>query len=315
MFNEILKNTKLDSDLIELSKIMKAHVRDNKDLVVAVTGFRGIGKSLFSFVLANLCDPNFTFEKNVCFIPTEEKIKTMLNNTPPYETLVIDEAVKGMYKMDFMTSGVKFLYKKFTTDRKFNRIVFLNIPNLEALTAGFRKDIVNLWIHFFEVGWCHVYNRKHMPIGTDVWSEDEIKDIVSDKKCINPEYQRWKLKKLSNFMFEINFTKENYETLYVKSGIERIYERLSKEANMEMDKVDEETPEAKERFKMPFAIQCIHNKEVHKESYMSQSKRTGIPLTTLNRIVKSCESKPSNINNDDIIVPKNQPVANLPAPI
>lgn len=248
VFNHFMDGVRLDPDIIKLTKNMVAHVKDNKDIVCAITGFRGTGKSLLSFLLTFLINKNFDFDRHVVLLPTEENIKNRLNALNPYEALVIDEAVRSLYKMDYATSSVKVLYKKFTTDRKFNRIVFLNIPDINSLTFGFRNEILNFWIHMYDVGKAVLLRRNEKVISSDPFEIETLKKYYRNSKLYTKEDTVKILSKLPNYVGELHFDEKSYKKLYVDSGIEDVYNELSKRANLAAD--EEEAKQVTESVKM-----------------------------------------------------------------
>ena len=142
MFTEALKKTELHPSITTTFKNIKTHVRNNNDVVVGITGFRGSGKSLLSMIGSYIVNNNsFSIENNMVLVPTVDNIMKALDKTKKYNSLIIDEAIRSMHSMDFMNPATIALSKKFQQERKFNRVVFLNIPDFLELTKAFRKII------------------------------------------------------------------------------------------------------------------------------------------------------------------------------
>lgn len=105
-------------------------LRLDNDRVIIIEGDEGTGKSSFAFSLAKYIDPNFCLD-NVVFTP--EQFIDNFNNSDKYRAIVWDEAVTGLYSMDFMSKTQGKLIKMFTTARKKNLFLIIVIANIDML--------------------------------------------------------------------------------------------------------------------------------------------------------------------------------------
>lgn len=135
----------------ELADIIKFPTTIGKDNVVVIAGGEGDGKSLFQhYGLGPALDPEYDLWRSVVYTDSMDEFNEK------YEYLkinwAIDEAIRVLYKLDFMLGIAKDLVKKFAADvRKEKGAVhsFL-IPDISELNKYFREQRVTTWIEFIQ---------------------------------------------------------------------------------------------------------------------------------------------------------------------
>lgn len=145
------RNTIQRQRLMRFLDAIKWRVEHNMDVVVAVCGPRGIGKSSFAIVCALILrDMGLDFSMDdVLFGPEALERAIPLMATTRRRVYVFDEMIDLAYSRNAMTALNRGITQFMTKLRKMNNVVFLNIPRFKTLDTGFRNDIVHVWIEVF----------------------------------------------------------------------------------------------------------------------------------------------------------------------
>ena len=81
MFAPYIKNVKLDPMFAKYTRACRKRVlKNNRDVCLAISGPRGIGKTLLSMVIAYLMRKSLSWD-NFVFVPTPENVRHKLDNT------------------------------------------------------------------------------------------------------------------------------------------------------------------------------------------------------------------------------------------
>lgn len=120
-------------------KILKQRLRGDWDIVIALTGEEGVGKTTLGILLAQAIDKEFTMQKNVAFIPDEKQIMEGFNGLPPLSAYLIDEAVKALNKWSWFNSLQQAIIKMYAVARFQNKCTILCMPRFRDLTENFRN--------------------------------------------------------------------------------------------------------------------------------------------------------------------------------
>ena len=164
----------IDKDLLTLVKQIRKRLKDDKDIVISITGEEGSGKSCLAVLLGCLIDIKFDLRDNISYIPDSKEIVREFNRLNPYQCYVIDEAIRSLYKMQFMSKLQQALVEMWATERYQNKVTILVIPRFRDLTENFRNHRVKLWIHVLERGHAIVYIKDDDAHNTDPWYIDEV---------------------------------------------------------------------------------------------------------------------------------------------
>ena len=241
----------LDKNLRYLIHFIKRRLRKDWDIVIAMSGEEGSGKSTCGGLIAALIDKNFNLIDNMALLPDEKQIVSEYMKLKKYQCYVIDEAVRAFYKMSFMSKMTQTLVRMWATERYQNKATILIIPRFTDLVENFRNHRVKLWIHVIARGRALVYIRDDDPHNNDPWSINYARTV---KKRYNAKKNLSLLtieervsieKKLPNFLFEFKFPdytpefKKAYQKLKVKSRDILTEQKLSTEEKKTPDKIRE----------------------------------------------------------------------------
>lgn len=172
-FKEILIQTYGEETLRPIIKLAKKIrnqlIRQDRDVVIGITGFEGEGKSTLAVILSILIDPKFDFDLNVSYLPSAEEITKEFNRLKPGQVYLVDEAIKGLYKMNFQSSLQQTIIKMYATERYQNKCTLLLMPRFTDFTENFRNHRIRTWINVIERGKAIVYIKDRDQTTQDPW--------------------------------------------------------------------------------------------------------------------------------------------------
>lgn len=105
--------------------LAKQIIKDDWDMVFAVDGYEGSGKSVLAQQCAKYCDPSFDISR-VCFTPKE--FLKAINTSEKYQAVVYDEAYDGMSSRASMMEVNRTLMGALAEIRQKNLFVFIVLP-------------------------------------------------------------------------------------------------------------------------------------------------------------------------------------------
>jgi len=167
--------------LSEIALQVRARLRDKRDIVFAITGEEGEGKSVLSIQLARLIcgtDVPFGLENNVIFDPDPKSVGKKIYDLPHFSPVIVDEAVKVAYKGNFMHGSQKFLKQLFSVCRGQYKCIILCIPNFRDLDLFFRQHRVGRWLFVVNRGMAVSLMKRRNPFDSDPWRVKENFEIV-----------------------------------------------------------------------------------------------------------------------------------------
>lgn len=228
-------------DVKSVAKIIRKVQKQDKDMVVGVSGGEGIGKSTLIILLMIMLDRKFKFSRNLIFMPTEELIKKSIYKLPKKTPLSFDEAMKSFYKRDWQKKERKALNVLFSVVRKRNLAFFFAIPNIWDLDSYYLQHRIKMWIYVVERGKALIFLRDDNPFEDDCWHRKENKKVVNralkGKVMVSPQVMANALKKSKNFAYEMTFPDlpEKMKETYVRKAEEE-FEKIEGEEDVENDK-------------------------------------------------------------------------------
>jgi hypothetical protein len=188
--------------------MVNTRLRADKDLVVAVTGEEGGGKTALSGGLAACISPVFSWRTHALMQPTESDMRNLITSLPKFEPVIADEAIKILYKLNWQSKGQRFLNMMYAQCRKENKLSILNIPRFVDLNEYFRNQRVKIWIHIVEeisnkkkVGYAVVFVKSKLASAKDPWRLEEM----------NKQFELYVKKKR---LHETDFDLEEWFTFY-----------------------------------------------------------------------------------------------------
>jgi hypothetical protein len=172
----------LDSNLKLFAREIRKDLRDEGHVVIGVTGYPGKGKSNDTAICSALIDENYSFDKNICFIPTAKEIEEMYLSLPMYSVLHIDEASKSMHKHKWHERVQQKLNELYDTDREGHFLcTFLLMPRFNNFTENFRNFMIKYWIDIPRKGLMVFYIRDEDKDVRDPWHMDESYKMKKQK--------------------------------------------------------------------------------------------------------------------------------------
>jgi hypothetical protein len=196
------------------AELVNQRLNNDYDLVVAITGEEGVGKSTLAIQLGLKIDKDFDLVKNIAYLPDEKEIEDKFHNLQPKQCFIVDEAIRVFYKLRWMDKFQIRLNQMYMTERWQNKCTFLLIPRFTDLNESFRNHRVNIWIHVIDRGVALVFKKISENIfSTDPWKmkeNDKVLDkyLVKNKKLFGvdlEEYIEFLSKNTPNFVTAIEF--------------------------------------------------------------------------------------------------------------
>lgn len=165
-----------------LADLIKTRQDSDMDAVLAISSDEGLGKSTLSIQLAMLIIQNFDLEKNMAY--ANKEIMAKFKDLEPNKGLIIDEAIRAIYKRDWMKNLNKTLIKLFAQIRFKRLFIILNIPNFLDLDKQIRNHRVFMWIHIYERGKAVIFKRSD-----SAYDKEDPWDLRSGQKIVRRYYK------------------------------------------------------------------------------------------------------------------------------
>jgi hypothetical protein len=159
--------------LERFAKKLLERVKQDFDIVIGVTGTEGEGKSTFAIQLARAVG-NFRLTRNVMFSPRSTDVKKLITSLPKYSPVILDEAIKVLYKLKWNDKIQKLLNEFYNLCRQENQISIMCMPRFTDFNEYFRNHRIKVWIHILERGVAVVFVKDTNPLSRDVWHIDEM---------------------------------------------------------------------------------------------------------------------------------------------
>lgn len=126
------------------------YLRQDRDMVIAITGEEGSGKSTLGLCLSLVANHAFDIDLDILY--TVEDITERLKTVGRYQTLLLDEAVEFAFSRNAMKRDQKKVIQTFMQVRQKNLFFILLIPNFSDMDKYFRKWRIKRWLHVKERG-------------------------------------------------------------------------------------------------------------------------------------------------------------------
>lgn len=177
---DLINKSQLDRNLVSLVNAIKARVNNKWDIVIAIDGEEGSGKSTLGIIMGYLLDDKFDLEANVSYLPSTKQMETKFWSLKSKQVFMVDEAIKALYKMRFMDKFQNRINEMYATERWQSKITLLLLPRFTDLNEFFRNHRVKFWIH--------IVDRGHAV----AFAKDETNIATSDRWHLKEEYNRIK---------------------------------------------------------------------------------------------------------------------------
>ena len=202
----------LDSNGKLLCRTFYKRVRSDRDVVIALTGDEGEGKSNCAIQIAKESSPSFDIETDEVGSTLKQELQEKILDKKKYCAIVVDEAIKRLYKQNWQSKSQRFLNQLYTLCRQENKITVLCLPRFIDLNEFFRNHRVKFWIHIVQRGTAVVFMKDWSPFTKDPWwmvENQKIIDIQARNKSIVDIDVNLKVKILSkskNFLLSFTFS-------------------------------------------------------------------------------------------------------------
>lgn len=312
----------LDRSLKLFCYYIRKDLREEKDHVIAVTGYPGVGKSQCAAIISCLVDRKYAFHKNICFIPTSSEIERRYMGLSIFSVLHIDEASRGLHKQKWYDAVQQKLNLLYDTEREGHFLcTFVVMPRFQNFTENFRNFRIKYWINIVERGLAIVYKRDEDKDCRDPWHIDEnYKKKSKMREFRTNVYQRnmpdivRTERKCPNFLFYFRIPE-------IPRDIWAEYKHLKKTSRDELTIESEreiETPQQKKDRERKELLQKI--KELKEKGYTDTelAATLSVTLSRLKTLLKEVEVlnikerlllKSGNINADRNIVSRSKNIS------
>lgn len=235
-------------DMTELSYHYINRIKNHYDVVQAVSGYEGEGKSTFSKIEGAVCsrlqDLPFSIADNVLYAPTSEEVtQKILFELPRGAYIDGDEAVRMLYKLKWWEPMQIYINQIYKVCRKYGKISNFNMPCFWDFNTGFRNTRIFIWVHIITRGRAIVLGKENAPFVEDPWhfkeNQKSWQKLTRGKKVLDISFddKLTHLQKSKNYMGEIPFPKLPGYTM-------KVYEMIADEYKSEFQ-ADSGTPTLK----------------------------------------------------------------------
>lgn len=241
----------ITSTIKTIAKHTKKRLRDKYDLILAITGFRGKGKSTLARELAKEIYPNFDIEKCTLFAPSSKVVKEKMRKLPKYSCFILDEAIRCLNRREWWKNTA--INTTFTIGRDEYKAVIACVPEIGWLDRNF-LSMVTLWIHIVDRGVAIVFSKNPIPAAKDPWHTEELYNFIARKLSKKHFFEMtlndiiMAASKHPSFMYCLKFSKSSSEE-------EALYDRLKREKKYIKE---EEKLSARTRWRLNIIAQLCH---------------------------------------------------------
>lgn len=159
---------------------IKNNLKEENYEIIAVTGFAGTGKSQLGALQGCLIDDNYSFGKNINFIPSSKQVESDYLRLAMYSYLHIDEASRSIHKHKWYEKTQQKLSTLYDTEREGHYLCScLIMPRFGNFTENFRNFFIKYWINIVCRGVAIVYRRDEDKDTKDPWN---IEESIKTKK-------------------------------------------------------------------------------------------------------------------------------------
>jgi adenylate kinase family enzyme len=273
---------KEESDIQMLAKRVKRRLHKDWDIVIAITGEEGSGKSSLAIQLGRLIDKDFDLEKNELFSPTTKELKKKMIGLPKFAVIIVDEAIKTMYKLNWSSRLSIFMNQLYALARKENKATILCMPRFRDFNEYFRNHRIKVWIHILERGRAVMFAKDWSPFCKDPWWCDENQKLIEKgtgrQKVISIDFNKKVkfLERTKNFVMEFEFEDLEEETRIKYKELVNKY----KYKDMNVDQLGER--EKLNRDRLTTTLKVLKGQGL---TYAQIQKLTGIPWETTRHLL------------------------------
>jgi hypothetical protein len=260
----MVKRISISKGMYELAQGIHLRQHYEYDFVGASLGAVGVGKSTFAIELglaiSRLNKLKFSLDKNIIYAPTYEELIRRLKELPLYSVLIIDEAIRTMYKRNWSRAGQKELNEVFTLIRQKYLAIILCIPSLDDLDSYYIRQRLVLIFHVFVRGRVYVLARSSNIFNPDPYYMKKANVLYETAEFKGGNEVIKVVRKLPNFIMWFRFAK-------LPEKLENSYKELKARYTLDLEKQESQL-ELKQKQTENLLIEAI------KELYDSSTKWT-----------------------------------------
>ncbi len=283
-----------EEELAEFAKYINKRLRKDWDLVIAITGEEGVGKSTLANLILWYLDDNYSVERNNLFNPNVEEVKEhILHKLPRYSGVNLDEAIRVMYKLKWYDKLSIFLNQVYALCRKENKCTVLCIPNFQDLNPFFRQHRVRVWIHCLDRGKAVMFIKDNSPFVEDKWhlkeSQKSINKTLRKYSILErtPDIMLKGLEKCTNFFSLLSYGP-------MPDQMAKEYKELASLVKYDLEVGQEETMARKWRKTAEQAVLHLHETGAQQRDI---ADIMNMSVSTVNRMIHKTQKELPNANN------------------
>ena len=302
--NPVRKAREGEEDLRKyINRLFHRRLKGDWDSVIAVCGEEGVGKSTLALLIAWYIDQLFTVERNVIGSPDTKQIHEKLTNLPRYSAVIVDEAIKVMYKLGWQNRAQIMLNTVYSVCRAENKLSLLCMPKFGDFNSYFRQHRIKIWIQVVERGRALVFVRNPFAdFVEDAWNMKEnaklITKMMRGRQYVEVDQEEYveALKQTKNFAFEFTFND-------VPEDIKAEYKTYKDKVRMELDIEDVKGITKLYRDSTKAAIRLLNTELGLTQQQLSEELT--LSIYTINQLLKELGLRPSDQKKAKLNKPSN----------
>lgn len=229
-----------EEQLYEFCRLILARLHNDWDIVIGICGEEGSGKSTLANLMGWYIDDKFTPRRNIIANPNLQEVSDrLLRGMPRYSVVIVDEAIKIMYKLGWQSKIQILMNTVFSVCRAQNKLVILCMPKFTDFNHYHRQHRIKVWVQIIKRGHAMVFVKDRSPFIKDCWHLDENNKVLNTYAKQKPlasfddeDYIR-ALRRVGSYAFEFEFQEP-------PEDVKNEYLEIKKEMTVNLDTSGEE---------------------------------------------------------------------------
>lgn len=279
----------------DLVNMLAYRARNGYDSVTAWCGMRNVGKSVGAQRVVSAFQEKlghkYKLKRDTLFKNASlNDIVTNIKSKPLPRGIILDEAEKFFYRMDWQNAEQNELIKFLSFARVYRKHLFLLLPHFTDMRTSFRNSEITLWIQGIKQGFAVVFLQDTNLFEEDRWHMRENKKIwrrmSRGRNVLNPNTQLDILSHTVNYIGDFHFDDldEEWKQEYLQCKLGAFND--NQEAEQPLGKIENKYRSAFYQTLPYFLEKGMKPKEIEAV--------TGIPSTTINNIMKRLKLRPED---------------------
>lgn len=269
--------------LYKFCKQIRKRLENDWDLVIGICGEEGSGKSTLAMIMALYLDVAFTPRRNIVASPNVQDVsENLLGKLPRYSPVIVDEAIKVMYKLGWHTSAQLLLNTVMSVCRAQNKVALLCMPRFMDFNEYNRQHRIKIWVEVVKRGRAFVFVRDLSPFINDVWHLKENQEVyekaTKHRKIVDIDEDDYHaaLRNCKTYAFEITFNDAPEE-------IKKEYAVMKSEVAATLDVEDAKGLARVYREGCKQAVRILYTENGLKQADLA--KELGLSIYTINKLL------------------------------